>query len=135
MSEAVQEKPEEPDDTSTITTKATKTTTTTNATTKPRERLVFTVIGEMEDEDNIDFSLQGIFEDTLFLKRNYHFAVTGKVFQIIQNKYPNLYTRLLVCGTIFSRMLPDQKTSLVEGRCLHDASECIPTYAIVRRGV
>ena len=84
-----------------------------------RERLNFSVIGEMEDESNLDFSLQGFFEDTMFLRRNYHFAVTGSVFSIIQNEYPNLYTRLLVCGTIFSRMLPDQKTSLVEGNLIH----------------
>lgn len=77
--------------------------------------LHFTLLGEMEDNDKLECSYEGIFEDTSFLNRNYHFAMTGKVFAVIQTNYPNLYLRVLVCGTIFARMLPDQKTSLIEG--------------------
>ena len=79
------------------------------------EALNFNVLGEMEDQIYLDNINAGIFEDSRFLNRTYHFAVTGKIFSLIQSRYPNFYLRLLVCGTVFARMLPDQKTSLVEG--------------------
>ena len=73
------------------------------------QKLVFTTVG-LSDE------LKGEFKEDLlqFLLRHYHFAVTGKAFSMIKQTNPNLYNRLLICGTIFARMLPDQKTSLVE---------------------
>ena len=44
----------------------------------------------------------------------YHFAVTGNVFSIVKTHYPELLPRLLVRGTVFARMSPDQKQQLVQ---------------------
>lgn len=81
------------------------------------EEISFSVLGELDDYRSLysNYAHEYTDEQTNFLNRTFHYAVTGKVFSVVQNKYPNLYSKLLVCGTIFSRMLPDQKTSLVEG--------------------
>lgn len=95
--------------------------------------LHFSVIGELEHHIDVDSVNEEKFYSSTFLQRNYHLAVTGKVFSVIQNSYPLLYERLLVCGTIFARMLPDQKTMLVEslqqlgygvGMCGDGANDC-----------
>ncbi|CAF1358757.1 unnamed protein product [Didymodactylos carnosus] len=44
----------------------------------------------------------------------FHFAISGKSFKVIRNEHPELYERLVVRGTIFARMLPEQKQQLVE---------------------
>ncbi|EDO46433.1 predicted protein [Nematostella vectensis] len=44
----------------------------------------------------------------------YHIAVSGKTFAYIRENEPQLMKRLLVCGTVFARMSPEQKTHLVE---------------------
>ena len=44
----------------------------------------------------------------------YHFAITGTVFHIIKTYYPELLPRILVRGTVFARMSPEQKQQLVE---------------------
>ena len=86
----------------------------------------FHLVGEMEQADpttmttetkhsDASVSFYKISTDSLekYAKRDYHFAVTGKVFGRIHEKDTWLFDRLLVCGTIFARMLPDQKTLLV----------------------
>ena len=86
----------------------------------------FNLVGEMEQAElaetktasigkNGSVFFERISTDTLerYAKRDYHFAVTGKVFGRIHETDNWLFERLLVCGTIFARMLPDQKTLLV----------------------
>ena len=73
---------------------------------------VFSVTGELDEHINVDTDEASAWNH--FLQRNYHLAVTGKTFAIIETNYPKLFEKLLVCGTIFARMLPDQKTLLVE---------------------
>ena len=68
-----------------------------------------------------------------FRSRGYHFILNGKSFALIRTYKPELYKRILVCGTIFARMLPDQKAQLVEdlqgigytvGMCGDGANDC-----------
>ncbi|XP_021950610.1 probable cation-transporting ATPase 13A3 isoform X2 [Folsomia candida] len=44
----------------------------------------------------------------------YHFAVSGSAFAAIKLHYPDLLSKVLVRGTVFARMSPDQKQQLVE---------------------
>ena len=79
----------------------------------------FALLGEMDSDGEVlgrSFDSHHIdIPSHTTTNRSYHFAVTGEVFSAIMKNFPQLYARVLVCGTIFSRMLPDQKTSLVEG--------------------
>ncbi|KAG7464595.1 hypothetical protein MATL_G00167230 [Megalops atlanticus] len=45
---------------------------------------------------------------------NYHFAMSGRTFSIILEHFSDLLPKLLLCGTVYARMAPDQKTQLVE---------------------
>ncbi|KAM9317144.1 putative cation-transporting ATPase 13A4 [Gastrophryne carolinensis] len=64
---------------------------------------------------------------------NFHFALTGKSYQIISQYFHNLLQNILLNGTIFARMTPKQKSSLVEefqtldyfvGMCGDGANDC-----------
>ncbi|XP_076974008.1 putative cation-transporting ATPase 13A5 isoform X2 [Tamandua tetradactyla] len=63
----------------------------------------------------------------------YHFAMTGKSYQVIFQHFNSLLPKILVNGTIFARMSPGQKSSLVEefqklnyyvGMCGDGANDC-----------
>ncbi|XP_007946210.1 probable cation-transporting ATPase 13A4 [Orycteropus afer afer] len=63
----------------------------------------------------------------------YHFALSGKSFQIICQHFSSLLPKILINGTIFARMSPGQKSSLVEefqkldyfvGMCGDGANDC-----------
>ncbi|KAJ8254750.1 hypothetical protein GJAV_G00196960 [Gymnothorax javanicus] len=45
---------------------------------------------------------------------SYHFAMSGRTFGIILEHFSELLPKLLLCGTVYARMAPDQKTQLVE---------------------
>ncbi|XP_066578488.1 polyamine-transporting ATPase 13A3 isoform X3 [Amia ocellicauda] len=45
---------------------------------------------------------------------SYHFALTGRSFCTLLEHFPDLLPKLLLCGTVFARMAPEQKTQLVE---------------------
>ncbi|XP_041034738.1 probable cation-transporting ATPase 13A3 isoform X1 [Carcharodon carcharias] len=64
---------------------------------------------------------------------SYHFAMSGKSFAVITEHFPDLLPKLLLCGTVYARMAPDQKTQLVEalqkvdyyvGMCGDGANDC-----------
>ena len=64
---------------------------------------------------------------------DYHFAMTGATWSDIRLHRPELLPSILVSGTIFARMTPDQKTQLVEqlqsidyvvGMCGDGANDC-----------
>lgn len=44
----------------------------------------------------------------------YRFAITGNAFSVAKTHYPEILPRLLVRGTVFARMNPEQKQQLVE---------------------
>ncbi|XP_060098854.1 polyamine-transporting ATPase 13A3 [Heteronotia binoei] len=63
----------------------------------------------------------------------HHFAMSGKSFAIIQEHFLDLLPKLVLHGTVFARMAPDQKTQLVEalqsvdyyvGMCGDGANDC-----------
>lgn len=65
--------------------------------------------------------------------QRFHFAVTGKSWGIIRQYQPELLSKLVVRGTVFARMSPDQKAQLVEvlqnvgyyvGMCGDGANDC-----------
>ena len=43
-----------------------------------------------------------------------HVAITGKTWSVVKDSFPELLQKILIKGTIFSRMSPDQKANLVE---------------------
>ncbi|NXD13860.1 AT135 ATPase, partial [Nothocercus nigrocapillus] len=64
---------------------------------------------------------------------NYHFAMDGKTYQTIVKHFYSLLPKILVNGTVFARMSPAQKSSLVEefqklnyyvGMCGDGANDC-----------
>ncbi|XP_050819827.1 probable cation-transporting ATPase 13A5 isoform X4 [Gopherus flavomarginatus] len=64
---------------------------------------------------------------------NYHFALNGKSYQIIVKHFKSLLPKILVNGTVFARMSPGQKSSLIEefqklnyyvGMCGDGANDC-----------
>ncbi|XP_010077157.1 PREDICTED: probable cation-transporting ATPase 13A4, partial [Pterocles gutturalis] len=63
----------------------------------------------------------------------YHFAMSGKSYQIVVQHFRHLLPKLLLDGTVFARMSPGQKSSLVEefqkldyfvGMCGDGANDC-----------
>ncbi|XP_074046704.1 polyamine-transporting ATPase 13A3 isoform X3 [Macrotis lagotis] len=63
----------------------------------------------------------------------YHFAMNGKSFSVILEHFQDLVPKLVLHGTVFARMAPDQKTQLVEalqnvdyyvGMCGDGANDC-----------
>ncbi|CAN8190692.1 unnamed protein product [Coccothraustes coccothraustes] len=63
----------------------------------------------------------------------YHFAMSGKSYQIVAHHFRHLLPKLLLNGTVFARMSPSQKSNLVEefqkldyfvGMCGDGANDC-----------
>uniref|UniRef100_A0A671Z3T0 Polyamine-transporting ATPase 13A3 n=1 Tax=Sparus aurata TaxID=8175 RepID=A0A671Z3T0_SPAAU len=63
----------------------------------------------------------------------YHFAMNGKSFAVIEEHFPDMLQKLVLHGTVFARMAPDQKTQLIEalqgvdyfvGMCGDGANDC-----------
>ncbi|XP_032302478.1 probable cation-transporting ATPase 13A4 isoform X2 [Coturnix japonica] len=63
----------------------------------------------------------------------FHFAMSGKSYQIVAQHFSNLLPKLLLNSTVFARMSPSQKASLVEdfqkldyfvGMCGDGANDC-----------
>ena len=44
----------------------------------------------------------------------YHFVMDGKAYESLLNHYPDLLNQLVLNGTVFARMRPMQKSSLVQ---------------------
>ncbi|XP_075363281.1 polyamine-transporting ATPase 13A3 isoform X4 [Mycteria americana] len=67
------------------------------------------------------------------LQSKHHFAMNGKSFAVILEHFQDLVPKLVLDGTVFARMAPDQKTQLVEalqnvdyyvGMCGDGANDC-----------
>ncbi|XP_034035846.1 probable cation-transporting ATPase 13A3 isoform X2 [Thalassophryne amazonica] len=63
----------------------------------------------------------------------FHFAMNGKSFAVIAEHFPDMLQKLVLHGTVFARMAPDQKTQLIEalqgvdyfvGMCGDGANDC-----------
>uniref|UniRef100_A0A8C2IQU3 ATPase 13A3 n=1 Tax=Cyprinus carpio TaxID=7962 RepID=A0A8C2IQU3_CYPCA len=71
--------------------------------------------------------------DEMRIQEQYHFAMSGKSFAVIIEHFQDLLQKLVLHGTVFARMAPDQKTQLVEtlesvdyfvGMCGDGANDC-----------
>ncbi|KAM4040349.1 putative cation-transporting ATPase 13A4 [Anomaloglossus baeobatrachus] len=60
---------------------------------------------------NIDIEGRAVLEEA---QGNYHFAMSGKTYQVVLHHFQSLLPKLLVNGAIFARMSPGQKSSLIE---------------------
>ncbi|CAI9612192.1 unnamed protein product, partial [Staurois parvus] len=63
----------------------------------------------------------------------YHYAMSGKTYEIMKQHFPSLVPDILLNATIFGRMTPNQKTSIIEdlqkinyyvGMCGDGANDC-----------
>lgn len=81
----------------------------------------------------VDIGLDEDDEDKLTLQQRYHFAMSGRSFAVITAHFQDLVQKLVLHGTVFARMAPDQKTQLVEalqsvdyfvGMCGDGANDC-----------
>uniref|UniRef100_A0A3Q3KHJ3 Polyamine-transporting ATPase 13A3 n=1 Tax=Mastacembelus armatus TaxID=205130 RepID=A0A3Q3KHJ3_9TELE len=66
-------------------------------------------------------------------QEQYHFAMNGKSFAVISEHFPDMLQKLVLRGTVFARMAPDQKTELIQalqdvdyfvGMCGDGANDC-----------
>ncbi|XP_052596489.1 polyamine-transporting ATPase 13A3 isoform X6 [Peromyscus californicus insignis] len=84
------------------------------------------------DSEDIPIKLaRDSLEDLQFTR--FHFAMNGKSFSVILEHFQDLVPKLMLHGTVFARMAPDQKTQLVEalqnvdyfvGMCGDGANDC-----------
>ncbi|XP_013781751.2 probable cation-transporting ATPase 13A3 isoform X3 [Limulus polyphemus] len=71
---------------------------------------------EEEDEPSVPVSHQqklNINEENKG-DQTFHFAIDGRSFAVVRQYFPEVFLRLIVRGTVFARMAPDQKAQLVE---------------------
>ncbi|XP_049846104.1 polyamine-transporting ATPase 13A3-like isoform X2 [Schistocerca gregaria] len=96
----------------------------------PLENVIQVVVTQSEDGESVSLKLKpiggGLYPEsprndyssdavvTLDLGANWHFAVDGYSWKMINDHYPYLVPQIAAKGTIFARMLPDQKAQLVE---------------------
>ncbi|XP_063298848.1 probable cation-transporting ATPase 13A5 [Pelobates fuscus] len=91
-----------------------------------------TQLNEHQSKDtHVDFVNGLIYNPTMDGK--YHFAMTGKTYEVILQHFYDLLPKILLNGTIFARMTPRQKSSLIEefqkldyyvGMCGDGANDC-----------
>lgn len=67
-----------------------------------------TTIIERYDSTKKDFELEAR------VNGDYSFAMTGRTWAIIRDKFPVLLPRILVKGAIFARMTSEQKQQLIQ---------------------
>ncbi|XP_035032417.1 polyamine-transporting ATPase 13A3 isoform X1 [Hippoglossus stenolepis] len=84
--------------------------------------------------EGVNISLEDVcHEDEPKAQELYHFAMNGKSFAVISEHFPDMLQKLVLHGTVFARMAPDQKTQLIEalqgvdyfvGMCGDGANDC-----------
>ncbi|NXX85767.1 AT134 ATPase, partial [Urocolius indicus] len=91
---------------------------------KPLEENKTEDYGRLEDDGQTELALAA---------GQYHFAMSGKSYQIVAQHFRHLLPKILLNGTVFARMSPSQKSSLVEefqkldyfvGMCGDGANDC-----------
>ncbi|XP_048833620.1 polyamine-transporting ATPase 13A3 isoform X1 [Brienomyrus brachyistius] len=83
--------------------------------------------------EEVELSMEDDAAEESGSQEQYHFAMSGKSFAVITEHFPDLVQKLVLHGTVFARMAPDQKTQLVEalqsvdyfvGMCGDGANDC-----------
>nr|XP_015192430.1 PREDICTED: probable cation-transporting ATPase 13A2 [Lepisosteus oculatus] len=62
-------------------------------------------------QDGVDFPAQGLYQQA---PGPYHLALNGKSFSVLCEHFPEYLPKVLLRGTIYARMAPEQKTQLVK---------------------
>uniref|UniRef100_A0A3Q4B2C0 P-type ATPase A domain-containing protein n=1 Tax=Mola mola TaxID=94237 RepID=A0A3Q4B2C0_MOLML len=84
------------------------------------------------EEVNVDLA-DVCHDDEYKTQELYHFAMNGKSFAVIEEHFPDMLQKLVLHGTVFARMSPNQKTELIEtlqdvdyfvGMCGDGANDC-----------
>ncbi|XP_041130414.1 polyamine-transporting ATPase 13A2-like isoform X1 [Polyodon spathula] len=77
------------------------------------------------EQDSTEIITQGLYQQgSRFLDQGpYHLALNGKSFAAVCEHFPDILPQILLKGTIFARMAPDQKTQLVQG--LQEINYCV----------
>ncbi|KAM9316543.1 putative cation-transporting ATPase 13A4 [Gastrophryne carolinensis] len=87
--------------------------------------------GHVENQKTNEESINMCYPDDK--AKDVHFAMNGKTYQVIVNHFYTLLPKILINGTIFARMSPGQKSSLIEefqkidyyaGMCGDGANDC-----------
>ena len=77
--------------------------------------------------------MNGVLERQENEEVSYDFAITGKSFAVLRRYFPNTLEKILLNGSIYARMSPDQKAQLIEslaaigycvGMCGDGANDC-----------
>ncbi|KAM9505795.1 polyamine-transporting ATPase 13A2 isoform 1-T1 [Salvelinus alpinus] len=80
-------------------------------------------------QSSIDMYTQGLYQGVI----NYHLAINGKSFSALCDHFPEYLPKVLMRGTVYARMAPEQKTQLVTelqklnyrvGMCGDGANDC-----------
>ncbi|XP_063298850.1 probable cation-transporting ATPase 13A5 [Pelobates fuscus] len=87
--------------------------------------------GHQSKETHVDCTNGLIYNPTL--RGKYHFVMSGKSYEIIMQHFYDILPKILLNGTIFARMTPRQKSTLIEefqkldfyvGMCGDGANDC-----------
>uniref|UniRef100_A0A8C8H521 Polyamine-transporting ATPase 13A3 n=1 Tax=Oncorhynchus tshawytscha TaxID=74940 RepID=A0A8C8H521_ONCTS len=91
-------------------------------------------VGKAPRLEEIEISLEDVCHtDEPTSQDQYHFAMSGKSFAVISEHFQDVLQKLVLRGTVFARMAPDQKTQLIEalqsvdyfvGMCGDGANDC-----------
>ncbi|XP_062316016.1 cation-transporting ATPase 13A2 isoform X1 [Osmerus eperlanus] len=85
--------------------------------------------GATSSQNSAEVLSQGLYQSGM----NYHMAINGKSFSALCDHFPEYLPKVLMRGTIFARMAPEQKTQLVQelqklnyrvGMCGDGANDC-----------
>ncbi|XP_066529364.1 cation-transporting ATPase 13A2 isoform X2 [Hoplias malabaricus] len=80
-------------------------------------------------QEGMDMLEQGLYQNSF----KYHLAINGKSFSVLCDHFPEYLPKVLMRGTVYARMSPDQKTQLVKalqklnyrvGMCGDGANDC-----------
>ncbi|XP_030072450.1 probable cation-transporting ATPase 13A4 isoform X1 [Microcaecilia unicolor] len=87
----------------------------------------------MEYSEKTDLQFNDACIDVEVDKVKYHFALSGKSYEVLQNYFPSYLPKILMNGTVFARVSPLQKATLIEdyrsldyyvGMCGDGANDC-----------
>ncbi|KAG8445089.1 hypothetical protein GDO86_010018, partial [Hymenochirus boettgeri] len=88
---------------------------------------------EIGHKDNENCDVNNGLGHNAFLSGDFHFAMSGRSFQIVLQHFYDLMPKILLNGTIFARMTPQQKSILIDefqkldyyvGMCGDGANDC-----------
>ncbi|KAK7132311.1 hypothetical protein R3I93_018761 [Phoxinus phoxinus] len=86
-------------------------------------------VATVNTHETIDNPVQGLYQNSA----SYHLAINGMSFAALCDYFPEYLPKILIRGTVYARMTPDQKTQLVKalqnlnyrvGMCGDGANDC-----------